>query len=327
MNQPRRHLCATFATAAALAFGASALHAQDAFPSKPVKIIVAYTAGTGGDVVSRIVADALGRVLGQPVIVENNPGAGGILGTEHGAKAPPDGYTLTLATAGTLIVTPVINPAVRYKADRDFTPVGGVARSAFVVVTANTPEAPSSFQELVRRLKEKEGTYGSPGAGTTTHLAAEIVFKQAGIKVKHVPYRGSTQSLTDVASGQVSIGVDTVGGSLPLVKAGKLKALAVTGDTHVASLPGVPTVSESGVAGLNVVGWWGLVAPAGTPPDVVGKLSDALVKALEQPDVRERLARQEVEPFPLPAAAFGGLIRKETPMWADRAAENNMAAK
>ena len=325
MTKQRRTLCATIATAILLSLGTSGLFAQEPFPSRPLRIIVAYTAGTGGDVVARIIANGMLPIVGQNVIVENRPGAGGMVGTEFGAKAPADGYTLTLASVGTLIITPAMSRSVRYNTEKDFTAIGGVARSAFVVVSANTPEAPQTFQELVSRLKEKGGgTFGSPGTGTTTHLVAEIVLRQAGVKYTHVPYRGSTQSLVDVASGQVMFAFDTVGGALSLVKSGRLRPLAVSGPERVASMPGVPTISESGMPGFNVVSWWGLVAPAATPPEVVRKLSDALIRTLETAEVRTRLAGQEVEPFPLAAPALGALIRKETPMWSDLVRETKL---
>ena len=324
MSHHRRNLCASIVTAITLSLGTSGLFAQEIFPSHPLRIVVAYTAGTGGDVVARIIAQGLLPILGQNVLVENRPGAGGMVGTEFGAKAPVDGYTLTLATVGTLIITPAMSRNVRYNAEKDFVAVGGVARSAFTVVTANTPEAPQTFQELMSRLKEKGGTFGSPGSGTTTHLVAEIVLRQAGVKFTHVPYRGSTQSLVDVASGQVAFAFDTVGGALSLVKSGRLRPLAVSGADRVASLPGVPTIAESGMPGINLVSWWGLVAPAATPPEIVKKLSDALLRALENPEVKTRFAAQEVEPFPLPGPALGALIRKEAPMWVNLVKETKL---
>ena len=327
MNKLRRHLCATLATTLALSLGVSGVQAQDAFPSKPVRIIVAYTAGTGSDVVGRIVGNALSPILGQPILIENKPGAGGMLGTEIGAKSPPDGYTLTLASAGALIIAPAMSRSPpKYNVEKDFVPIGGLARSAFVVVTANTPDAPQTFQELVARVREKGGNFGSPGTGTTTHLVGEVLLRQAGVKAQHVPYRGSAQSLTDTAAGQVGFAFDTVAGALPLVRGGKLRALAVSSAERIASLPGTPTLSESGLPGFSIVSWWGLLAPAGTPPDVVKKLSDALIRSLENADVKSRLAAQEVEPYPLASAAYGSLIRKEMPMWVDLVKENKLSS-
>jgi len=327
MHNLRRHLSATLAIAAVMSLCLPGAHAQDTFPSKPLRIIVAYTAGTGSDIVGRIVANALSPVLGQPVIIENRPGAGGMLGTEQGAKATPDGYTLTLASAGALIIAPAMSKGgQKYKAEADFVPIGGLARSAFVVVTANTPEAPLTFQELIKRSKDGSGNYGSPGSGTTTHLVSEILLQKAGVKATHVPYRGSAQSLTDTAAGQVGFAFDTVAGALPLVRGGKLRALAVTSAERTPSLPNVPTLSEAGLQDFSIVSWWGLLAPAGTPPNVVKKLSDALLRALENPEVKSKLTAQEVQPFPLPYNEFASLIRKEIPMWRDLVRENKLSS-
>lgn len=327
MNKLRRHLCATLAAGLAASLASSGALAQGAFPNHPIRIVVPYTAGTGADVLSRIVANAMSPMLGQAITIDNRAGAGGLVGTDFGAKAPADGYTLTMATPGTLIIIPAMYKAVRYNTENDFIAIGAVARSAYVVVTANTPEAPQTFSELLARLKEKGGTYGIPGIGSTTHLAGEVVLRQAGVKATPIAYGGSSQMLTDVISGQVGFGFNTVGATLPLVKGGKLRALAVTSADRVGSLPGVASVTEAGLAGMNLVGWWGFVAPAGTPPDVVRKLSDALIKVLELPDVKAKMALQEVETFPLPSAAFNSLIRKETPLWADLVRENKLTAE
>jgi tripartite-type tricarboxylate transporter receptor subunit TctC len=300
--------------------------AQENFPSRPIRIIAPYTAGTGADVLSRILAQAMSPILGQSIIVENRAGAGGMLGTDFGAKAPADGYTLTMATPGTLIIIPAMNRNAKYVTERDFVAIGTVALSAYVVVTSNTSDSPQNFQELLTSLKAKGGSYGIPGIGSTTHLAAEVVLSQAGVKATPVPYPGSSQMLTDVSSGQVGFGFNTVGATLPLVKGGKLRALAVTSASRVGTLPSVPSMTEVGLAGLNLVGWWGLVAPIGTPPEVVKKLSEALIKALNTADVKSKLASQEVEPFPLSSAAYAALIRKETPLWTDLVRENKLTA-
>lgn len=325
MLKIRRHL--SLALAVALPLYMPWAQAQEVYPSKPVRIIVAFTAGTGSDVVGRIVANALSPILGQPVIIENRPGAGGMLGTEQGAKSPPDGYTITLASAGALIIAPLMSKSgPKYHAEKDFVPIGGLARSAFVIVTANTPEAPQTFQELVARVREKGANFGSPGTGTTTHLVGEVMLQKAGVKATHVPYRGSSQALTDTAAGQVGFAFDTVAGALPLVRAAKLRALAVSSAERISSMPNTPTLSEAGLPDYSIVSWWGLLAPAGTPADVVKKLSDALLRALEQPDVKAKLAAQEVQTFPSSSADFAALIRKETPMWTDLVVTNKLTS-
>lgn len=324
MNHFRRSFCAAAVAAVSSSLAPSLALAQENYPSRPIRIIVPYTAGTGADVLSRTLAQAMSPLLGQPIVVENRGGAGGLVGTDYGAKAPADGYTLTMATPGTLIIIPAMNRNAKYVTERDFTAVGTVALSAYVVITANTPEAPQTFAELLARLKEKGGSYGIPGIGSTTHLAGEVVLRQAGVKATAVPYPGSSQLFTDVSSGQVTFGFNTVGATLPLVKAGKLRALAVTSAARSGALPNVASIGEFGLAGLNLVGWWGFVAPSGTPPEAVKRLSEALTRALETPEVKARLASQEVDPFPLSPAAYEALIRKETPLWTNLVRDNKL---
>jgi tripartite-type tricarboxylate transporter receptor subunit TctC len=327
MNTSRRTMLAVVSVALGMAAAAPSV-ASD-FPSRPIKIIVAFTAGTGSDLLARNIVPELSKQLGTSVIVENRAGAGGMIGTEAGARAPADGYTLTVASSGAMLITPTMSPTTTpYRYERDFVAVGGLARSAFVIVTADTPEAPKTFQELSARAKAA-GTvnFGSPGVGTATHLAGEIILKKAGIKGSNVAYRGSAQALNDVASGQVLFGFDTTGATLPLVKGNKLRALAVSSANRVASLPDTPTLSESGLKDFSIVGWWGLFAPKATPPDVVAKISEALVKVLNDPEVKKRLAAQEVEPFPIAAREFAALVTKEEPVWSNMVIEANLVQK
>lgn len=289
--------------------------AEARFPDKPIKLIVAFAPGTGSDVLARIMAASMGPLLGQPIIVDNRSGAGGVMGTEQGARSPADGYTLTLATTSTLLTNPALSPKVRYRADKDFTPVAGLARTAFVLVTAETSEAPHSIADLRKRLAQGGSSFGSAGVGTITHLAAEVFLKQAEQKAVHVPYRGSGAALTDVASGQLLFGCDTVVAALPLIRGGRLRALAVSSPQRLPALPDVPTAAEAGIPKWQLSAWWGLVAPAGTPPTVVASLSNAALKALESPEVRGQLASQQLEAMALPAAGFGALIHSEQPFW------------
>jgi len=291
--------------------------AAEPFPARPITLIVAFAPGTGSDAVARIVAGAMGTALGQTVIVDNRSGAGGALGTEQGARAAPDGYTLTLATTSTLLTNPVLNPKLRYRPDKDFVPVAGLARTPFVLVTANTPQAPHSLAELKQRLGGAGGAFGSAGNGTITHLAAEYFVRQAGVQAVHLPYRGSGQALSDVASGQLLFACDSAAATLALVQGGKLRALAVSAPRRLQALPGVPTGAEAGMPSFDISAWWGLVAPSGTPPAVLSVLSDAAVKALAAPEVRRQLEALQLEPMPLAAEDFGALIRSEAPFWAD----------
>ena len=309
----RRALCITLlAAAAATAWAQPAEH----FPSRPIKIIVAFAPGTGSDAVARIVASAMGAALGQSVIVENHSGAAGTLGTEQGARAAADGYTLTLATTSTLLTNPALNPKLRYQPDKDFVPIAGLARTPFVLVTADRADTPRSLAELKARLASAGGAFGSSGTGTIGHLAAEYFVRQAGVQAVHVPYRGSGQALSDVAGGQLLFACDTVAAALPLIRGGMLLALAVSAPQQLPTLPGVPTGAQAGMPSFALSAWWGLVAPAGTPPAVVAALSDAVLKALAAPQVRQTLDAQQLEPLPLGAAAFGALMHDEAPFWA-----------
>ena len=313
MDRSRRVLLAALAAAGC----APAALGQDRYPSRPIRLIVSFAAGTGGDALARIVGTTLGQQLGQPVVVDNRPGAGGVTGTEQGARAAADGYTLVLGTTSTLLTNPALNPAVRYHAERDFTAIGGMARTSFVVVTANTPEAPHTLAQLLERLRDGRGSFGSAGVGTVTHLASELLLKRTGLAATHAPYRGSSQSLTDVAAGQLTFATDTPVAALPLIRAGRLRALAVTAAERLPSLPAVPTAVESGVPGLRVAAWWGLMAPAGLPPDLTRRLSDALLRTLAAPEVRTQLAGLELEPLALGAPQFAALIAAELPVWTD----------
>jgi tripartite-type tricarboxylate transporter receptor subunit TctC len=305
------------ASALALTSTTGAASAEN-FPSRPVKIIVAFAPGTGSDALARFLANGLQPAMGgQSFIIDNRAGAGGIVGTEAAAKSAPDGYTLTLGTTSTLITNPVLNPNAKYNVERDFAPVAGLARASFVIVTANRPETPKTLQELVSRLHAQPEMYASAGAGTITHLASELFVRRVGVVATHVPYKGSGQALTDVAAGHVLFASDTLAAALPLIRGGKLRALAVTSPERVSSLPDVPTTKEAGYNGVQIHAWWGLLAPAGTPPAIVKSLSDAALKVMSTPDMREKLKALELEPMGQGPAQFGAFIKQETPFWAD----------
>ena len=312
----RRHvLVAGLGTAVTLA--APGARGAEPFPSRPVRLIVAFAPGTGSDTLARLAAAAMAPLLGQPVVIDNRSGAGGAIGTEQGAQAAPDGYTLTLVTTSTLLTQPVLNSQVRYRADRDFAPVAGLARTAFVVVTAESERSPRSLHALIERLALQPGAFGSAGTGTITHLASEMLLRRAHAKAVHVPYRGSAAALTDVASGQLLFACDTLVAALPLIRSGKLRPLAVTSMQRLAALPAVPTAAESGIAGFHVSAWWGIAAPAGTPPAIVQRVSDAAMKALAGAELQAQLAGQQLEPMALPAPEFASLIRAELPAWTE----------
>lgn len=306
-----------FAAAFALGLAATAASAQT-FPDKPVKIVVAFAPGTGSDVLARLVANGMGPILGQSVIVDNRPGGGGIVGTESVARSPADGYTLTLGTTSTLVTNPALNPNVKYSVEKDFAPVAGLGKAWYVIVTANTPEAPKTFQELVARLKAQPGSFASAGQGTITHLASEMFLHRMGVKsAQHIPYKGSSQALTDVTGGQVLFASDTVAAALPLIRGGKLRPLAVTAPERLATLPDVPTTKELGYPDLRAHAWLVLMAPAGTPQPVVARLSESAIKAMNAPEMREKLKAQELEPMVLDARSLGEFIRQEAPYWSE----------
>lgn len=306
-------VCFCLALAQGVAHGQNGPSAN--YPTQPIKLVVAFTPGTGTDILARLVAVRLGEQLGVPVTVENRAGAGGILGTQTVVRAAPDGYTLTLATNATLITSPLLTHVPPYRADKDFTPLGGVARTPLVVVTANTPDAPKTFQELVVRAREKSSSFSSAGVGTIGHLTSEVLVKKTDMQSNHIPYKGSGQSLTDVARGEILFSSDTPPAVLALVKGGKLRALAVTGERRLQVLPDTPTLQETGLPGVRLVVWWSLMGPAGLPPAVTERLSQELAKVVAQPDMRKKMQELELEPMPLGSAELSNFIHSEFPFW------------
>ena len=302
-----------------LALGPAGAYAQSAstgsYPNQPIKLVIAFTPGTGSDILGRLLAQKLGDQLGVPVTVENRAGAGGILGTQAVVKAAPDGYTLALSTNATLITSPLLTATAPYRADRDFTPLGGVARTPMVVVTSNTPEAPRTFQELVAKARDKRSSFSSAGVGTIGHLTSEVLVKRADMTSHHIPYKGSAQSLTDVARGEILFSTDTPPAVLSLVRGGKLRALAVTGDKRLKVLPDTPTLQEAGLGDISMAVWWSLVGPAGLPAPIASRLGQELAKVVADPDMRRKMEELELEPMPLTGAELLTFIRKEYPFW------------
>lgn len=289
----------------------------DPFPSRQISMVVAFGPGTGSDTIARILAEAMRPILGVPVIVENKLGGGGVIGTEYVARATPDGYTLTLGTTSSLGTTPLLNPTAKYRVDRDFSFVAGLAKSDYLFVTANTPDAPQTLQQLLTRMKTEPGTFASAGVGTITHLASEVLIDRAGVKATHIPYKGSGEVVAAVAAGHVLFACDSPSATLSLIKGGKLRPLASTGSQRLGALPNIPTVAESGFPGYQVLAWWGLAAPAGTPPDVVKVLGDAAFKAMSSPEIKDRLRSMEIDVMLLDPQQFTAFIARETPFWTD----------
>ncbi|MBO9357481.1 ABC transporter substrate-binding protein [Bordetella petrii] len=279
---------AMLAAAAACLIGAGA-HAQG-YPERPVRLLVPFAAGGTTDLVARIVADGLGRELGQPVVVENRGGGGGAIGAEALTKAAPDGYTLGVATVSTMATNPATNAQTPYDPLTDFTPITNLVNVPNVL-TVNPKTPANTLKEFIALLKSQPGTYSyaSAGTGSISHLDGELFKSLTGTDMIHVPYRGSGPALNDTLAGQVSAQFDNLPSSLAHIQAGKLRALAVAAPARVAGLPDVPTFAEAGLPAMNNMAWYGLVAPAGVPADIVTRVHDAAVKALQDPGIRQRL--------------------------------------
>ena len=305
------NICASFAACLAM----SPAYADPTFPNRPINLVVAFGPGTGSDTIARILSEKMREILGSPVTVENRLGGGGVIGTEYVARAKPDGYTLTMGTTSSLGTTPVLNPNAKYDVKKDFVFISGIAKSDYVIFTSTRPGSPQTLGELLAQLKKEPSSFASAGVGTITHLATEMLLHKASLSATHVPYKGSGQVIIDVAAGQVLFATDSPSATLPLIKSGKLRALAVTGPTRIGALPDVPTVAESGFPGFQVLAWWCLAAPAGTPEAVINKLSDAAQKAVVSPEITARLRKMEIEPMLMNAAELTDFINKDIPAW------------
>jgi tripartite-type tricarboxylate transporter receptor subunit TctC len=288
-----------------------------AYPAKPVRIVVPYSAGGGTDIVARAVGQKLNEKWGQSVIVDNRVGANGIIGADAVAKAPADGYTLLMATPAEVSTSPHLYPDIPYNAGRDLAPITLIAVTPLVV--AVYPGVPAkTIAELIALAKDKPGTMGfaTPGTGSAQHLTGEMLMMFAGIKLVHVPYKGAGQSIPDVIGGQVPIGIYGVLTISQHVKAGRLRVLAVTTPKRSTAYPDFPTLSESGFPGFDTSLWFGLLAPAATPKGVVAKIHDDVIQVLKLPDVKERIASQGAEIIADTPAEFAEFIAAESGKYA-----------
>jgi tripartite-type tricarboxylate transporter receptor subunit TctC len=306
------------------ALGARPLAAQAAYPAKPIKIIAPVQPGGGVDLVARTIADRLGRSLNQSIIVENQSGGGGVVGSLATARAAPDGYTLMVGYVG----THGTNPAVRklpYDAVADFTPVALVGGTPNVLVVP-APLPVNTLAEFIRYAKANPGklSYGSAGPGTLTHLAMEQLKVSADLDMVHAAYRGIAPAFTDILGGQTQALLPGLAAALPHIKGGKVKPLAVTGVKRHRLLPDVPTFEESGYAGFDGVQWYGIVGPANLPPAIVKRLNDEIGKLLENPELRERLSGEALEPMPMTPEQFGQFMRNDIARWSKLAKERNI---
>lgn len=316
MISTKRWLATATAIAATAALTLPALSLAQAFPAKPVKIVVPYPPGGTNDIVVRLLAQKLGDSMGQPFVVENKPGASGNLGAEQVARAAPDGYTLLLVTTGHSI-HPSLYKNLRYNIKTDLTPVSELTRGPMLVMV--TPSLPyKTIQDVIAAAKAKPGSinFGSAGNGSSTHLATELLSSMAGVKMTHIPYSGSAPAMADVMAGNAQLVMDLMFSALPQVNGGKLRVIAITGAKRSPLLPGVPTVAESGVPGFETLAWNGLMAPANTPKPIIDKLNAEIHKALDAPNMKERLRAQGFEPSPGTPEQFGALIRSEIDRWA-----------
>ncbi len=318
---PRR-IAMLLAAAALLGAASSQVCAGD-YPDRPVKIIVPFTPGGGSDFIARFIAMRLQAVMGQPFVVDNRPGAGGLLGTELGVKAPADGYTLTLI-ASSYTVNPALY-ALKFDPVADIAPVVQLSQGPMLVV-ANPSFAAKTMPELIALARAKPGTinFASAGTGSITHMAAEYFAMQAGVKMNHIPYKGTGPALTDTIGGQVDVFFASTATSLPLVKGGKLTALAVTTALRLPGEPKVPTIAESGVPGYDVPVWHGLIAPKGTPQAIIDKLNLEVRKLLKLGETGAELAKDGVHPAGDTPAAFHDRIRAEIAMWKKVARDGNI---
>lgn len=312
--------------AAAAATLAPRSHAQD-WPAKPIRWVVGFPPGGGTDVLARTVSAQLSTQLKQQIVVDNRTGAAGMVAAEQVARAPADGYTILTADITILALNPAIYSSVRYHPVDSFDPIGLMARFPLLVVT-HPGSGIRSMKHLVEEVgKRGEFNYGSAGIGTPHHMVMELVASTTGIAARHIPYRGDTPSLQDVAAGQVAVGVIAPNAAIPFVKDGKLVPLAVTGDRRLAQLPDVPTLKELGYVSNGVHAWQGLVAPKGTPAAVIELISKEMQAAVNTPVVTQRLADLSMEPIPGDAASMAVHVRSEIALWAQLAKARGIKAE
>jgi tripartite-type tricarboxylate transporter receptor subunit TctC len=287
------------------------------YPSKPVRFIVSFPPGGSSDLIVRAIAPFMSSRLGQPVVVENRPGAGGMIGVDAVAKAPPDGYTIGLAAAGALSSNISLYPSMPFHPEKDLAPISTLAMIPFFLIAH--PSQPATLKEVLAKAKSAPGalSFGHGGNGSTMHLSGELLNMLAGVRIQSVPYKGSGPVSADVLGGQVPLGVVDVPSSLSNVRAGKLRALAVTSKRRISAAPEVPTFEEAGVPGYEAIGWFGTVAPAGTPPAVIDRLNAEIVAALATPEIRERALAAGTEPLTNTPQEFAAMIREETKKWAE----------
>jgi putative tricarboxylic transport membrane protein len=296
--------------------------AQDAWPNRQIRMVVPLPAGASVDVIGRLVAAKLGERLGQTVVIENRGGASGAIGADAVAKAAPDGYTLGMATTTTHVTNAIVNSKLAYDPVKDFTPIAmiGVVPYALSV----SPKLPvKDVRELLALAKSKPGmlNYSSVGLGSVAHLATEMLSNMTGIKLNHIPYRAASQAVIDLAEGRIDITFGTLGSSLPLIKDGKIKILAVSTNRRASQVPAIPTMIEAGVPGFETSLWFALVGPANLPPAMAARLNKEVNAIITDPSVMKGFDLQAMQPDPIPLERMGGLIRDDLTRWREIAAK------
>ena len=302
-----------------LALTAAAWHAaqaQDKYPSRPVTIIVPQAAGGANDTIARVIAQKLTEQTGQTFVVDNRPGAGGNIGTAAAAKSKPDGYTLMITADSAMVINPSLYKSTGFDPQKDFEPVGTVATAGYVLV-ANPGFPAKNVSELIALAKQqpRKINIGSAGNGTLNHLIGEMLGKQAGIELIHVPYKGAAAAVTDLIAGQVQVSVQSLPSSIAHIRAGKIKVLGVVNPKRVPALPDAPTIGET-LQGFGATPWYGVFAPAGTPRSVVQQLNAEINKALDAKDVQEKLAGAGTEPYKGTPEQLATIVREDLPRWA-----------
>ncbi|MCA3238424.1 MAG: Bug family tripartite tricarboxylate transporter substrate binding protein [Curvibacter sp.] len=305
---------AVFAASLLLTLGAAA----QTFPAKPVRIVIGFPAGGPLDQHARLLSERLQAALGQPVVIDYKAGAGGTVGAQEVMKSAPDGYTLLLANTGTMVINPALYSKLPYATLRDFTPIARTAMQPLALLV--NPQVPvKTLKEFMDYTRARPGqvNYGSAGNGGISHLVPEMFKTATGLFMVHIPYRGSAPAFTDLMAGQVQFMAESIPQAAAYHKQGKVRALAVTSRERNQALPDIPTVIESGIKGFEVVGFYGFLAPAGTPKDVVAKLSEAFRTVLTQPELRQRMIGQGADPAFLGAEDFAKFLADEMPRWAE----------
>ncbi len=302
--------------AALPALAAMPASAQEDFPSRPIRILLAFAPGGGTDLIARTLANAMGPAIGQPVVVENRPGAGGNIATELAASARPDGYTVLMGNHGPMSVNVSLFPNMRVDPERALEPIGLVADAPLIVVVGPKSKA-QNLQQLLDEVRAGRGavTYGSASNGSASHLAAALMLQMTGLEAEHVPFRGAAPALTDLVAGHLHFMITTLPSVVGMIQGGQVRALAVTGDSRMTLFPDIPTVAET-VPGYKATAWYGLLVPRGTPEPVRAKLASAMRQALSNPDVVRRLREEGAEPSTMDGPGFAALIKWERERWA-----------